>query len=105
MRAGCISVTRTVRGDEPGRAWIPSLVAMAALVALVTTACASTKAATPVAGAAAAQDADFTCPEAAATAGAATPLALGGRPLAIATTVAPLTSIVANVAGDHATVT
>src|SRR2546421_4522546 len=49
------------------------------------------------------KDAAFTCPAAAASVGRAGP-ALNGRKLKVATTVAPITSIVANVAGDKAEV-
>ncbi len=47
----------------------------------------------------------FTCPAAALDAGAAGPGPAGGQKLRVVTTVAPITSIVANVAGDAAEVT
>jgi ABC-type Zn uptake system ZnuABC Zn-binding protein ZnuA len=49
------------------------------------------------------KDAAFTCPASADSVGR-TGLALNGRKLKVATTVAPITSIVANVAGDRAEV-
>lgn len=49
-------------------------------------------------------DADFTCPAAANAAGASRPGPPPGRKLQVDTTVAPITSIVANVAGDRAEV-
>jgi ABC-type Zn uptake system ZnuABC Zn-binding protein ZnuA len=49
------------------------------------------------------KDASFTCPASADSVGRAGP-ALNGRKLKVATTVAPITSIVANVAGDRAEV-
>ncbi len=50
------------------------------------------------------KDASFTCPTAAANAGAVRPAPAPGHRLQIATTVAPITSIIANVAGDTADV-
>src|SRR5947209_1713729 len=49
--------------------------------------------------------APFVCPASAAGAGATAPGPTPGRKLNVVTTVAPVTSIVANVAGDRATVT
>ena len=49
-------------------------------------------------------DADFTCPAAASSAGASRPGPPAGRNLQVVTSVAPITSIVANVAGDRADV-
>jgi ABC-type Zn uptake system ZnuABC Zn-binding protein ZnuA len=50
------------------------------------------------------KDASFTCPAAAAQAGNSGPTRPAGRRLQVDTTVAPITSIVANVAGDKADV-
>ncbi len=50
-------------------------------------------------------DADFTCPTAASNAGAARVGPAAGTKLRVTTTVAPITSIVANVAGSRADVT
>ena len=50
------------------------------------------------------RDADFTCPPAASTAGASRPGPARRGRLQVDTTVAPITSIVANVAGDRADV-
>jgi ABC-type Zn uptake system ZnuABC Zn-binding protein ZnuA len=47
---------------------------------------------------------NFACPEAASTAGAAAAGPLGGGKLQVVTTVAPITSIVANIAGEKAEV-
>ena len=49
-------------------------------------------------------DADFMCPAAAGAAGGSRPGPPAGRKLQVDTTVAPITSIVANVAGDRADV-
>src|SRR4051794_40316762 len=76
-----------------------------ALLALVGAACTRPKAAAGRPDPAVVRDAHFTCPQEATSIGAAAPAPLSGRKLAVATTVAPLTSIVANVAGDRATVT
>jgi ABC-type Zn uptake system ZnuABC Zn-binding protein ZnuA len=51
------------------------------------------------------RDAGFACPDAAASAGQDRPGPARGGRLQVATTVAPITSIVANVAGDRAQVT
>ena len=50
------------------------------------------------------KDGNFTCPDAAASAGEARPGPGAGKKLQVDTTVAPITSIVANVAGDRADV-
>ncbi|MBA3652826.1 MAG: zinc ABC transporter substrate-binding protein [Actinobacteria bacterium] len=50
------------------------------------------------------EDANFSCPSAATDAGAARPALAAGNQPQVATTVAPITSIVANVAGDRADV-
>ncbi len=49
-------------------------------------------------------DAQFACPSSAVTAGASSAGPLGGGKLQVVTTVAPITSIVANIAGDRADV-
>lgn len=54
--------------------------------------------------AAEAKVANFTCPSAATSAGATSSGPLGGGKLQVVTTVAPITSIVANIAGDRADV-
>ena len=51
------------------------------------------------------KDVGFTCPDAAASAGQGRPGPAAGQKLQVATTVAPITSILANVAGDRAQVT
>ena len=48
--------------------------------------------------------AQFSCPAQAASAGSAVAAPLGGKKLQVVTTVAPITSIVANIAGDRADV-
>ena len=79
---------------------------MVVAVGLGSAACgSSTPAATKDDSAAAeAKVAQFSCPAAAATAGADAPGPLGGAKLQVITTVAPITSIVANIAGDKAAV-
>lgn len=83
-----------------------SAAALAAVVALALLgACSSDAAerATPTDADTRARVAAFTCPDRATDAGATTPAATGSR-LQVAVTVAPLTSIAANIAGDHADV-
>ena len=80
----------------------------AALVALLLAACGGRGAKSKPAGdsgtdAAARKDADFACPAAAASAGENRSGPRSGK-LQVATTVAPITSIVGNVAGDRAQV-
>jgi ABC-type Zn uptake system ZnuABC Zn-binding protein ZnuA len=80
-----------------------ALTLVLAALALTATACdrgaSSAAEATNTSGAS-----EFTCPQAATDAGAARPELPAGRRLQVVTTVAPITSIVANVAGDHADV-
>jgi ABC-type Zn uptake system ZnuABC Zn-binding protein ZnuA len=80
-------------------------VAVAAAVALSTAACRDSSAAPDQSDAAAVQAAAaFNCPAAAAEAGASRPGPPVGRKLQVDTTIAPITSIVANVAGHRADV-
>jgi len=66
--------------------------------------CGSSKADSAAGSAAASRVAAFSCPAAASDAGATRPGPAGGGKLQVVTTVAPITSIVANVAGDRADV-
>ena len=82
------------------------LVAVAALAA-ATAACGATKTAdnpTPDTGDVAVKVANYTCPAAASDAGVAKTGPLNGSRLQVVTTVAPITSIVANLVGDRADV-
>jgi ABC-type Zn uptake system ZnuABC Zn-binding protein ZnuA len=83
------------------RLLVPSLLA----VLLVTAACGSSKSGSADDSAAAkAKVAAFTCPDSASSAGAAKSGPINGSRLQIVTTVAPITSIVAEIAGDKADV-
>src|SRR5205823_13630116 len=85
------------------RAKALALLAAATIMVMAAGACTRSSAATAADGAAR-RDAAYTCPPAASdatTVGASHT----GRKLVVATTVAPLTSIVANIAGDRADVT
>jgi ABC-type Zn uptake system ZnuABC Zn-binding protein ZnuA len=76
---------------------------LALLVVLVmAAACANKQAAGNSSAAAVRKVANFHCPAAAAAAGAARPGPASGRKLQVDTTVAPITSIIANIAGDRA---
>ena len=83
----------------PARLVAPALAVAAAIV----TSCAG-RAADIGSAAAIRRDADFACPPAASTAGAPRPGPARHGRLQVDTTVAPITSIVANVAGDRADV-
>ena len=67
-------------------------------------ACGSTSKSSDDSAAAKALVAKFSCPAAASSAGATAAGPLGGSKLHVVTTVAPITSIVANIAGDKAEV-
>jgi ABC-type Zn uptake system ZnuABC Zn-binding protein ZnuA len=80
-------------------------IAVAGLVGLALTACGNRAARAEAQGVATASKAPvFTCPVAAPSAGAASGAAPRGTRLQVVTTVAPLTSLVANIAGDRADV-
>jgi ABC-type Zn uptake system ZnuABC Zn-binding protein ZnuA len=81
--------------------------AVLATLAVATTACGATKTAdnpTPDTGDISVKVANYTCPAAASDAGVAKTGPLNGKRLQVVTTVAPITSIVANIAGDRADV-
>ena len=80
------------------------LATMGSLCVLLLGACGSTSKATDDGAAAGALVAKFSCPAAAASAGATSSGPRGGGKLQAVTTVAPITSIVANIAGDKADV-
>ena len=82
----------------------PAATAILVLGAAVLSGCGSGSSATAAPPAAIRADADFACPPSANEAGAARPGPLTGKKLQVDTTVAPITSIVANVAGDRADV-
>ena len=81
-------------------------VAVAVVAAFGFSACGSSKSAAPKndSAAAPAKVAKFSCPPSAVAAGATASGPSGGGRLQVATTVAPITSIVANIAGDKADV-
>ena len=81
-----------------------SALAAAASMSVLVGACGSASARSDDSAAAKALVAKFSCPAAASSAGATSSGPLGGGKLQVVTTVAPITSIVANIAGDKADV-
>ena len=82
---------------------VPLLAGFTSMCVLVG-ACASSSKGTDDSAAAKALVAKFSCPSSATSAGATASGPLGGGKLQVVTTVAPITSIVANIAGDRADV-